>query len=39
MNKLVVVAAGMLYRDGKLLITQRPAGGHGWPVGIAWRQM
>ena len=28
MNKPVVVAAGLLFRDGKLLITQRPAGGH-----------
>ena len=24
----MVVAAGLLFRDGKLLITQRPAGGH-----------
>ena len=28
MSKPVVVAAGLLFRDGKLLITQRPAGGH-----------
>ena len=28
MNKPVIVAAGLLFRDGKLLITQRPAGGH-----------
>ena len=28
MSKPVVVAAGLLFREGKLLITQRPAGGH-----------
>ena len=28
MSKPVVVAAGLLFRAGKLLITQRPAGGH-----------
>ena len=28
MNKPVVVAAGLLFHGGKLLITQRPAGGH-----------
>ena len=28
MNKPVVVAAGLLFQSGKLLITQRPPGGH-----------
>jgi mutator protein MutT len=26
--KIIEVAAGLVFRDGKLLITQRPAGGH-----------
>jgi len=26
--KVIEVAAGLVFRDGKLLITQRPAGGH-----------
>lgn len=26
--KIIDVAAGLVFRDGKLLITQRPAGGH-----------
>lgn len=26
--KLIEVAAGLVFRDGQLLITQRPAGGH-----------
>jgi mutator protein MutT len=26
--KLIEVAAGLIFREGKLLITQRPAGGH-----------
>ena len=26
--KILEVAAGLVFRDGKLLITQRPAGGH-----------
>ena len=28
MNNPVVVAAGLLFQSGKLLITQRPSGGH-----------
>lgn len=28
MNRPIAVAAGLLFREGKLLITQRPAGGH-----------
>ena len=27
-NKIIEVAAGLIFRGGKLLITQRPAGGH-----------
>ena len=26
--RIIEVAAGLIFRDGKLLITQRPAGGH-----------
>ena len=26
--KVIEVAAGLVFREGKLLITQRPAGGH-----------
>ncbi len=28
MKRPIAVAAGLLFREGKLLITQRPAGGH-----------
>jgi len=28
MNKPIEVAAGLIFRDGRLLITQRPEGGH-----------